>query len=301
MISNVINALLSAARGLVRNRRTLLLLMALYGLLLTTLYLFVVTREANISQLALTIALTIFAPILFFILQAMGVSYMHGESATTPGPVLLLRQALRSFWKLIVVSLPVLLLAGLLVYGLNRIEARFVPGATGVVEDAPESSASEPDPTQSGSRVRWKAATLSAVRLTIFGLVLPLIVIHLWIAAARDGLAATLRQAHRLLAHALAPRAVLAYLIGSAIFIGIPYLCLFIKTPVKTAWLDLMLLGLRLGVAFVCAFFGWVTTQGALAGMTIEGTARIESTEADEGEVIEQSGRLANSEVAGDK
>ena len=49
-----------------------------YAGLLTVVYLFVSTREATIPQLVLTLAVVVAAPVLFFVLQAISVSYTNG-------------------------------------------------------------------------------------------------------------------------------------------------------------------------------------------------------------------------------
>ena len=75
-----ITAIFSAARSLFRNRRALLLILAAYAGLLAAIYLFVSIREATISQLILTLVVVVAAPALFFVLQAVSVSYTSPAS-----------------------------------------------------------------------------------------------------------------------------------------------------------------------------------------------------------------------------
>ena len=114
MYSQSLKAILSAARSLLRNRRVLLLMIAAYAGLLLAIYLFVSTREATISQLVLTLVAVVSAPALFCVLQAVSVSY-------TGGPIS--REVIKKSLKLIAVSIPVVALTLLTVYGLNKIHS----------------------------------------------------------------------------------------------------------------------------------------------------------------------------------
>src|SRR6476660_2896432 len=78
MYSRAITAIISAVRVLLSNRRSLLLMLAVYIGLLAAIYLFVSTREATVCQLLLTFITVIVAPALFFVLQAATVSYTSG-------------------------------------------------------------------------------------------------------------------------------------------------------------------------------------------------------------------------------
>lgn len=107
--STSINAIISAARSLFSNRRSLLLMLAVYASLLAAIYLFVSTREATVSQLVLTLVTVIAAPALFFVLQAAIVG------PTSPG---LIKRSV----KLLAVSVPIVALTVAAVYGLNKFQ-----------------------------------------------------------------------------------------------------------------------------------------------------------------------------------
>jgi len=64
---------------------------------------------------------------------------------------------------------------------------------------------------------------------------------------------------------AFAPRTLLTYALVLVVFGAILYVILFTKTPVKSAWLELGLLGARLTLAGLVIFFGWLLGVGALA------------------------------------
>ena len=93
-------AIFSAMRSLFKSRRVLLIVFLAWAGLLTAVYLFANTREATISQLLLTLVVVIAAPALFFVLQAVSVTYIDGPNGR-------FRQITSDCLKLIVVSVPV--------------------------------------------------------------------------------------------------------------------------------------------------------------------------------------------------
>jgi len=264
MIKDVINATVAAARSLLRNWRALIIFFGLYILLLVVSYLFLVTREASIWQVLLTFLLAIAAPVIFFIIQAMGVSYsQRGDGAGA-----LLRRSLGNCWKLILISLPIILIAWLFIYLLGRIQ----PDVTTAVSEAARAVPTPPRPPARAPQqsIQWQAVLITTLRFLLLYIALPLAAIHLWIATSREGIIAALKGAGRILARAFAPRAVLIYVAGLIIFALIPYLLIFTRTPSKNAWLEIALLGARLALALVFILFGWVVTLGALSGIATE-------------------------------
>src|SRR3712207_6575456 len=100
-MKDALTALGAAARELFRKPGALALCALLYAALLAALYLFLATKESTAARLALSGALALAAPLLFFILQAAAVHLTTAEGAGA-----LLRRALRDFWKMLLVSLP---------------------------------------------------------------------------------------------------------------------------------------------------------------------------------------------------
>jgi len=258
MIKQVMNALTAAVRRLIENWRAVAVFLGLYLALLAVLFLFFTAREATIGQLLLTLVLGVVAPALFFVLQALGVTYVQGETTLS----VMLRQAVREFWKLMIISLPVLLLAWLIIFLLSKLQT-YVP----VAPPPPPGQISPPKPP-----TPWQGILLTAFRFLLLYLALPLAAVHLWIATTREGLGAALKGIGRVLARAFTPRAVLIYVLGLVIFGLIPYLLLFARTPAKNPWVEIGLLGARLVLALALILFGWVITLGALAELT-SGTA----------------------------
>ena len=111
-----LNALLSALRLLFTNRRALYSIVFTYAGLLTTLYLFISTREATISQLLVTLFSIAAAPALFFLLQSISVTYTSGN----------LRKLVILSIKLFIVSLPVIGLIVFAAYKVNMTTLRYL-------------------------------------------------------------------------------------------------------------------------------------------------------------------------------
>ncbi|HEV7797081.1 MAG TPA: hypothetical protein VGO73_02910 [Pyrinomonadaceae bacterium] len=259
MLTETFQSIAVATRTVFRNWQSMLLIAAIYAALIAVLYFFVVIREATFVQVSLTFASAIIAPLLFFVLQAMIAS--EADSLTVGS---LLKRSLLSFWKLILISLPLIALGILIVYLLGKAQAHFdanVRDAAAHIPDRLAATLNREKPTP----IDWRAALLSTIRYLSFGLVLPLVAIHLWLATAREGLAAGIIKLRQHLARAFAPQSVLIYIAGFIVFGVAPYYLLFRTTQTKHAWLELSFLIARLLVVFALTLFGWVITVLALA------------------------------------
>src|SRR5919202_3550123 len=188
MTKNVLSALFNAARGLLRNFGALLALAVLYAALIVAGVVFVTTREASLFQIALTALAAVAVPVLFFLAASACAAYAVGESR----PFGVVGRALRGFLKVLIVSIPVLALVVGTVWGLNKLESRVKhdPREEAREQFSRHESADEEDDTtveHPKPRVRWAYVFYSALRLFLLGILLPLVAIHLWIAAVRDG------------------------------------------------------------------------------------------------------------------
>lgn len=258
MIKRILHAFTSASRELFRRWGALLILWVLYLGMLGAIYLFFVTREATVGQLLLSLLLALAAPVLFLIIQTMAARYTAGDGRA----LALLGGSLRDFWKLLAISLPLIIIAVLAIYLFGKFETT-APAAT--VREAVRSlpaparpAAPKPQP------VHWQSVAIATLQYLLFGLVLPLAAIHLWIGTARHGLKATVKRSPRILGRAFAPQAVITYAIGFVFFAVIPYLLIVTRTSAANAWLDAGLLVARLVLAVVFSLIGWVVTVGAL-------------------------------------
>ncbi len=267
MLKDSLEAIGTAARALWRNRGALAIFNALYAALLITLYLFVATTEARVWKLVLSALLVVIAPVLFFLIQAAGVRYVRGEMAVGA----LARQALRDFWKIFLVSLPFIALGVLLAYLLDKLQLRFP------IAEAAEPAritAANPLNTPPPLPLHWQNVVFTGLRFVALGVVVPLAAIHFWIALAHRGFKVTLKKSPRILAGAFAPRSILIYGVGLFVFAVVPYFLIFTRTSVTNGWLELIIFGLRLALAFVFTLWGWVITLGALANITGDTEAR---------------------------
>ena len=267
MLIETFSSIVTAVRKVFANWPALLLVATVYVALLVTLYFFVAVREASVAQVALTFALALVAPILFFVLQAM-IASGFSDSSQPVSAGLLAKRSLTGFWKFIVITLPLIALAVLVIYLLAKYQSHLAAAPDGATQLHPMAMSSR---THEAARapINWKGAALSTVRYLALGLVLPLAAIHLWLATARDGLLAAIKRTGQLLARAFAPQSVLIYVAGFLIFAVIPYFLLFRTTPNKHAWLEIILLTIRLAAVFALTLLGWVITVKAIALLNI--------------------------------
>ena len=235
------SAVWSAVRMLFKSWTTPLLILALYAALLIALYLFISTREATVPQLVLTFILMVAAPLLFFLLQAASVNYATESSG-------LLRKAVRDCLKFIAVSLPVIGLTVLAVYGIGKLQGRLAVDPNTLLPLSPN-----------------KAATLMVLRYLLIGVVAPLVTIQLWIATSTRGLREMLRSLFQTLASAFAPQAVLVFAFGFLIFAVAPYFLLAKTISIQRTWLEVSLFTARVVVSALLILIGWVVTLGALS------------------------------------
>lgn len=261
MIKESFAALGASLRDLLRNWRGLLLVAALYGLLLASVYYFFATGVANARQLVVSALTAAAAPLLFFLLQAAAANAALPD-ATARGVA---RRAPRDLLKVLLLAVPVAACAVLFVYLLGKL-----PGWLPRVDEAPHVSAVA-SMAAGAARPRplyWQDALVSTAWLLLLGVVLPLAAAHLWLSAARVGLAATLKGFHRVVGRAFAPRSVLVYAVGFFLFGLMPYFVLFTRTALTNGWAELTVFGGRLALAFALTLVGWVVTLGALARVT---------------------------------
>lgn len=273
MLFDTLQSIKLATRNVFSNWRAILPFAVVYLSLLAVLYSFVVIREANLFQVTMTFALAIVAPLLFFVLQAMIANASAEESGELRfGP--LVKRSLGSFWKLIVITLPLIAVAILLAYLLAKLQTRL--GTSGTDEAAEiQRRMSTTSAGDASKPIDWKVSLLSTIRYLIFGLFLPLAAIHFWLATAREGLVATVKKILRLFGRAFAPQSVLIYILGFIVFAVIPYFLLFRTTPTKYGWLEIFLLVARLAVVFAFTLFGWVITVKALSLMPTQSQSRL--------------------------
>jgi hypothetical protein len=248
MVKDVIHSIAAAAQRLFANWGALLISLSMYSALLGAIYLFFTIREATATQVALTLILPIAAVALFFMIQAMGLSYVR----IGVGAAYLLKRSLEDCWRILLASLPLILIALLIVYLFGKADQAFFA----------ESGAA-------GSKaVRWAAVAVHAVQIILLYIFLPLIAIHLWIVTAREGLAAAFKGVIRIVTRALAPRSLLIYVAVCAVFGATVYFLLFKTISFKSEWTELWVVGIKTALALLLTFIGWLLTLGSMAELT---------------------------------
>jgi hypothetical protein len=253
------------------NWRALVVLLLLYTAMLASLYFFIAVREASLWQVFVTFLLAALVPVLFFIIQVIGVRYVDRGARVGE----LLRAGVRDFWKLLVVTVPLLLLVWLIAYVFSKFQVGVAPAVTEAGRTAAAGAAGAArTTTASGGDAglfSWKEVIITTLRFLLLGLVMPLLAIQLWIEAARVGLVRAFKNTGRVVGRALAPGAVIVYAIGLLFFGVIPYFLITMSYSRGGAWTEISLLGARLLLASLFMLFGWLVTIGALSGMRSEG------------------------------
>src|ERR1700730_10686973 len=163
MLTETFQSIAIAARSVSRNWKSMLLIAAVYACLLVVLYFFVSVREASLTQVVLTFALAIAAPLLFFVLQAMIAGAAASETDKLASGTLI-RKALTSFWKLLLITLPLIALAVLIAYLLGKAQARFGTTLNNPATELPRRVANAANPREAARPIDWRAATLSTLR-----------------------------------------------------------------------------------------------------------------------------------------
>jgi hypothetical protein len=225
------------------NPGALLVFAIIYAFLLVASYIFISIREATILQVLVTYALMFLIPIGFFTLHASIINRALDQKFRW-------RVILIDAVKFLAVVIPLVLLAWLLFYLLNKISARY----PAPVVEAP------PPPV------------FTTLRFVLAGVAFPLAAIHLWIAVAggefrgrfRDGAKSFFKRIGSALARAFSSDSVLIYGLGLIVFFVLPYVILVPTFAVSGNKREFAVFSLRLLLAFLCSLVGWVATLTAL-------------------------------------
>ncbi len=253
MLKDIFHPIAAAARRLFLNWAALLISFSTYLALLGAIYLFFNIREATAAQVALNLILPVAAVALFLLIQAMGLGYAQTGAAH------LLKRSSKDCWRILIASLPLISLAGLIIYLFGKIDQAFFV----------ESGAA-------GSWMRgWGEIAVYGIQILLLYVILPLIAIHLWIEAVSQGVAAAFLEIKRVVTRALAPRSLLIYALICAVFGVIIYLLLFKKVSFKGEWTELWAVGIKTALALFLLFVGWMLALGSL----VESSARREMKE----------------------
>jgi hypothetical protein len=265
MIKEPLKSCYGTVTSILKDKRSLAVFVCLYVLLLGSLYGFIAIREATVWQVLLTLLFIALAPVLFFLLQAAIIGQARASGISWSA-------ILRASTRLALVTIPVILIGLGLMWLLNRWQNHY-PAPLFNAPPPPVPGAPAPKVVPPLHR---PTVLFASLRLLIFGVALPLSLIHLWIAAygseltafARGGGRAILSRVGKFFEQAFAPGAMVVYGLGLVIFGVIPYTLLFVHKPAKGAWTDIVILSVRLALVFAFILVGWLITLGTLARQT---------------------------------
>ena len=258
---STIKIFFSTTKNTLTNLPALAVFALIYALLLAAFFKFIWTREATVWQVFITYVLMVLIPALFFIYQAAIIGRIRDQRFRW-GAILI--DAVKFF----IATIPILLVAWLLSYLLNKWQLRYPAAAlpTLPVGTAP------PTPRP----MHWPTLIFATLRFVLMGVALPLTTIHLWIAMA-GGEVRTLfaggtffKRIGNALARALAFESVLIYALGLVFFFVIPYAILFVPFTPKGNKTDFAFFILRLVLSFIFSLIGWVITISALTKNSLE-------------------------------
>ena len=272
MIATTFKTWIDTTKALLTNVGALAIFAALYALLLATLYWFIATREATVWQVIITLVGLVVIPAEFFILQAAILDQAR-DSRLRWGAILI--DALKIF----VVTIPILIIAYVLWYLLNKWQLHYL---------APKAGITFPPAPPRPQPVHWPTLIFATLRCLLFGIAFPLATIHKWIEVTRNdlktlfagGAKGILKRIGRGCAHAFSSESVLTYALGLIVFVLIPYALLFVRLTIKGNKTEFVVFILQLVLAFVFTLFGWIVTVGALAKLPRESTAADAKSEA---------------------
>jgi hypothetical protein len=245
------------------NPGALLVFAIIYAFVLVASYIFISIREATISQVLVTYGLMILIPIGFFTLQASVIDRVLDQKFRW-------RVILIDALKFLAVTIPVLLLAWLLFYLLNKISARYPAPIVQAPPPPVHQAAPAPLPPPP---LHWPSLIFSTLRFVLLGAALPLATIHLWIAVAGggfrtlfgDGPKSFFKRIGLALARTFSSDSVAIYGLGLIIFFVLPYVILVPVFRIGGNKTEFAVFGLRLLFAFLFSLIGWVSTLTALA------------------------------------
>lgn len=252
IMTSTIKLWFGSLRRTLTSARSLLIFIGLYALLLVSFYFFISTREATVWQVFVTYALLLLVPAEFFVLQAAILDFARERKFAV-------KNLLLSALKIAAVTIPVLIIGALLWWLMNKLQARFpAPPAPIVFPPTPPRSA----PTH------WPTLLISTLRFVLFGIALPLAMIHLWIEASvcnvRESFAGGAKTIFgtigRALARAFSSESVFVYGVGLILFVLGPFLILLPRLTFTGAKTGFTLFIVQVVVAFLLMLIGWIVT-----------------------------------------
>jgi hypothetical protein len=241
-VGEALGSILSAGRKLTASPLTILVALLIYLLMLGAIFLFLTTRESSLGQILLGLVVSpLLAVLLFFIGQAFALQATRTGIETSYK----LRRAIIDCSKIIIATLPLIGIMVLTLYLFNQAEIRIE--------------------MQGGAR--WMEG-LPWLKALLFAVIFPLLAIHTWILAVRDGAANAVRSVSRIFRQAFNPGSVLIYLVTAGTYGVLAWLLFQIRPRIDREWLELSLFAVRMGLALLTIFLGWLLLLGGMAEWT---------------------------------
>ncbi|HYX31415.1 MAG TPA: hypothetical protein VE863_22980 [Pyrinomonadaceae bacterium] len=236
------------------NIGALVIFAIIYAALVVSSYFFVAKGVATVGQVVLTYVLMFLIPVLFFVYQAAIIGRVQAVKFQWRGIAL-------NTLRFILGTIPLLLIAWLLYYLLNKLALRY-PAPIISVQPA----------TQGPAPLHWPSLIFASLKFVLLGVAFPLAAIHLWIEMAacnfretlRGGAGLILNRMRRRFASAFSFESVIIYALGLIVFFILPYTVLYVPYTPKTNKADFAAFILRLLLTFIFTFVGWVVTVSAL-------------------------------------
>lgn len=257
VIGQAVGAISEAVRRLTASIATLTTALLLYVLLLGLVFLFLTTRESNVGQVVLGLVVwPLLAVLVFFVAQAFGLVAVQ-VSQFGIGTGHRLKRALYDSVKLIIVTLPVMVLASLILLGVDYLDEQLIGLA----------------PQLNQSQLHWLGrgrAALSLAQAVLLWVILPLLTIHCWISVLQAGVWRAIRGAGLIFQRALSPGSILVYLLTAGLYLGLAWLLFRVRPAIEREWLELWLFALRMALGLLVIFLGWLLTLGALAVWVVQ-------------------------------
>src|SRR5437868_1567464 len=249
---------LGTIRTTLTNIGALLIFAIIYAILLATLVRFIWIREATVWQVLFTYAFMILIPAEFFIFQAAIIDRVRDQKFRW-------RAIMIDAVKFFVATIPILLIGWLLYYLLNKIALRYPAPALPLLPVTQGPPKAQP--------LHWPSLLFATFRFVLLGVALPLAAIRVWMAVAGGevrslfdgGTKAFLKRIGSAVARAFASESVLIYALGLIIFFVLPYFILVPTFNIKGNKTEFVVFVLRLVLAYLFSFFGWVVTVSTFA------------------------------------
>jgi hypothetical protein len=245
------------------NIGALMIFAIIYAVLVLAAYFFISTREATVGQVVVTYALMILIPALFFVYQASIIGRVQDGKFCW-------RSIGLNALRFLLGTIPLLLIAWLLYYALNKLALRYPAPVIAILP----ATQGPPQP----AATHWPSLIFASLKFVLLGVALPLAAIHLWIEMAACNFRETLRSGTKLIftrmgrrfACAFGAESVLIYALGLVLFFVLPYVFLFVPFAPKGNKTDFAVFIVRLLLTYVLSLIGWVVTVSSLAKLNPE-------------------------------